>query len=303
MRQVVELRGQAGFRAMTAEAGNKTELVVPDEEQFHFRLETCEIGAVTASRIHLSPCLAEPGAVIDSDVVNLSLILRGSQRVRSPQRRQVFRPGQIVSQVGWNRHQGLNETVCESMLLRIDHAALVERGCRISADSLHFGPDSATTTTHALSALVKATLHGQSLTDSPTPPAVGNAMLELIVGLHHESLDYRGSSVELDAGLHARATTLIGTSYRDSDVTPALLAGRLGVTLRRLQRAFEKAGTTVATEIRTLRTEYAAGLLHDRSTPSMPLTDVARAAGFASVGELRRAIRTEYDLTPTQLRG
>lgn len=80
MGQVIELRGPAGFRAMAAEAGNKTELFVPDEEQFHFRLETCEIGAVTASRIHLSPCLAEPGTVVDSDVVNLSLILRGSQR-------------------------------------------------------------------------------------------------------------------------------------------------------------------------------------------------------------------------------
>lgn len=303
MRQVIELRGQAGFRAMTPEAGNKTELIVPDEEQFHFRIETCEIGVVTASRIHLSPCLAAPGAVVDSDVVNLSLILRGAQTVRSLQRRQVFRPGQIVSQVGWNRHQGLNEIVCESMMLRIDHAVLAERGCRISADSLHFGPDSATTTTHALSALVKATLHGQSLTESPTPPAVGNAVLELIVGLHHESLDYRGSSVELDAGLHARATTLIGASYRDTTFTPSTLAARLGVSIRQLQRVFEKAGTTVATEIRTLRTGYAAGLLRERSSPATSLIDVAVAAGFASTGELRRAIRAEYDLTPTQLRG
>lgn len=302
MRQVIELRGQAGFRAMTPEAGNKTELIVPDEEQFHFRIETCEIGVVKASRIHMSPCLAAPGAVVDSDVVNLSLILRGAQTVRSLQRRQVFRPGQIVSQVGWNRHQGLNETVCESMMLRIDHAVLAERGCRISADSLHFGPDSATTTTHALSALVKATLHGQSLTESPTPPAVGNAVLELIVGLHHESLDYRGTSAELDGGLLARARTIIGTSYRDTMFTSSVLAVRLDVTVRQLQRVFEKAGSTVATEIRTLRTGYATGLLRDRSAHTLSLGDVAAAAGFASVGELRRAIRAEHGLTPTQLR-
>lgn len=303
MRQMIELRGQAGFRAMTPEAGNKTELSVPDEEQFHFRLETCEIGVVSASRIHMSPSRAAPGTVVEEDVVNLSLILRGNQAVQSSQRRRVFRPGQIFSQVGWNRHRGMNETVLESLMLRVDDAVLVERGVRIAADSIHFGPDTATTTTHALSALVKATLHGQSLTESPTPPAVGNAVLELIVGLHHESLDYRGTSVELDAGLHARASTLIGASYRDPAFTPSVLAGRLGVTIRQLQRAFEKTGSTVATEIRTLRTGYAAGLLRERSTPTMPLADVAAAAGFASTGELRRAIRTGYDLTPTQLRG
>lgn len=188
-------------------------------------------------------------------------------------------------------------------MLRIDHTVLAERGCHLSADALHFGPDSATTTTHALSALIKATLHGQSLTESPTPPAVGNAVLELIVGLHHESLDYRGSSAELDAGLHARATTLIGASYRDTAYTPSVLAARLDVTIRQLQRAFEKAGTTAAAEIRTLRTRYAAGLLRERSTPTMSLADVAAAAGFATTGELRRAIRSAYDLTPTQLRG
>lgn len=301
MPQVIELRGQAGFRAMTPDAGNKTELIVPDEDQFHFRLETCEIGAVAASRIHMSPCLAAPGTVVESDVVNLSLILRGTQTVRSPQRRQVFRPGQIVSQVGWNRHEGLNETVCESMMLRIDDAALVERGVHISADSMHFGPDGATTTTHALSALVKATMHGQSLTESPTPTAVENAVLELIIGLHHESRGYRGSSAEIDTGLLARARTIIAASYRDPMFTPSQLAGRLDVTVRRLQRAFEKAGTTAPTEIRTLRTGYAVGLLRDRST-TMLLSDVAAAAGFTSAGELRRAIRIGYDLTPSQLR-
>ncbi|MBH5146371.1 MULTISPECIES: AraC family transcriptional regulator [Rhodococcus] len=301
MRQVIELRGQAGFQAMTPEAGNKTELVVPDEGQFHFRLETCDIGAVAASRIHLSPCLAAPGRVVDSDVVNLSLILRGTQSVRSTKRRRVFRPGQIVSQVGWNRHEGLNETVSESMMLRIDDAVLVERGVHISADSLHFGPDGATTTTHALSALVKATLYGQSLTDEPTPSAVENAVLELIVGLHHESLNYRGSSTELGAGLLARARTSIAASYRDPMLTPSVLAGRLDVTVRRLQRVFEKAGSTAATEIRSLRTTYAVGMLRDRST-TMALPEVAAAAGFTSTGELRRAIRAHYDLTPTQLR-
>lgn len=287
---------------MTPEAGNKTELIVPDEEQFYFRIETCEIGVLTASRIHMSPGRAAAGAVVDSGVVNLSLLLRGTQTVETYQRRSVFRPGQILSEVGWNRHEGIHESVIDLVLLRIDHEILAERGVCIASSSVHFGPDTATTTTHALSALVKAALHGQSLTESPTPPAVGNAVLELIVGLHHESLDYRGISAELDAGLHMRASTLIGASYRDSAFTPSALAGRLGVTIRQLQRAFEKAGTTVATEIRTLRTGYAAGLLHERSTSTMPLVDVAAAAGFASTGELRRAIRIGYDLTPTQLR-
>lgn len=298
----IELRGRAGFEALDSELGNRTELSVPDLDRFYFRIDRCDIGSMAASRIQVSPHRAGQGAVEEADVVNLFLVLAGGIRVESGRQHVSFGPGQIAAQMGWNRHEAVIDTFSDELLLRIDRTTLAERGVVLPPDVLQFGPPAATTATRALSALVKSVLGARALTADAVPAAVENAVLELVVGLHHESLGYSGVSNDLDGGLHARAVTIIATGYRDPEFTPSALASCLGVGVRQLQRVFEKAGTTVAREIRTRRLEHAITLLRDPHCRRLRLSEVAAAAGFASTGELRRALRARYELTPSQVR-
>ena len=298
----IELRGRAGFEAMDSMPGNRTRLSVPNPDHFYFRIDQCDIGSLAAGRIQVTPHRAGQGAVEDADVVNLFLVLAGGVRVESGRQHMSFGPGQIAAQMGWNRHEAVIDTFSDELLLRIDRTTLAERGVALPPDVLHFGPPVATTSTRALSALVKSVLGARELTAEAVPAAVENAVLELVVGLHHESLGHSGVSNDLDGGLHARAVTLIATGYRDPEFTPSALASRLGIGVRQLQRVFEKAGTTAAREIRARRLEYAITLLRDPHRRRLPLTDVAATAGFSSTGELRRALRARYEVTPSQMR-
>ncbi|WJJ09786.1 AraC family transcriptional regulator [Prescottella equi] len=298
----VELRGRAGFEAMNAVSGNLTRLSVADLDRFYFRIDQCDIGSMAASRIQVTPHRAGQGAIEDADVVNLFLVLAGGIRVESGRRRMSFSPGQITAQMGWNRHEAVLDSFSDELLLRIDRATLADRGVVLAPEVLHFGPEEATTTTRALSALVKSVLGAQALTEHAVPAAVENAVLELVVGLHHEGLGYGGVSNDLDQGLHARAVAIIATGYGDPELTPSTLAGTLGVGLRQLQRVFERAGTTAAREIRTKRLGHAITLLRDPHRRRLPLSEVAAMAGFSSTGELRRAMHAQYQVTPSQMR-
>ncbi|MFC9517210.1 AraC family transcriptional regulator [Nocardiaceae bacterium NPDC056970] len=299
---VLELRGGAGLEAMNSAPETRTRLSVPDPDRFYLRVDQCDIGSTAVGRIQVTPHRTGQSDITDADVVNLFLILAGGVRVESGRQHATFSPGQITAQMGWNRHEAVVDSFSDELLLQIDRATLADRGVALPPEVLHFGPPEATTTTRALSALVKSVLGAQGLTDGAVPVAVENAVLELVVGLHHESLEYAGVSNDLDGGLHARAVTIIATRYGDPEFTPSALAVGLGIGVRQLQRVFEKAGTTAAREIRAKRLGHAITLLRDPQRRRLPLSAVAATAGFASTGELRRALRAQHEVTPSQLR-
>lgn len=100
MYRKIELRGRHGFEAMAPDAGNRTELSVPDVTQFRFRMEICDVGALTVGRVQMSPHRALPGLVEDGEVANLCLMLSGKQVVDDGTTRVHIEVGRIVLQVG-----------------------------------------------------------------------------------------------------------------------------------------------------------------------------------------------------------
>lgn len=148
----------------------------------------------------------------------------------------------------------------------------------------------------------------QSLLDvewRPTPSAVRvaeHAMESLVIGLLLEWEDGALDRDDLRYQLRRRALEEIMTRHRDPDLTPALVARSLGVSLRHLQRGFEQSGTTVAQQISIHRTESAAKLLSSPGGAALTVTEVARATGFGSAFELRSAFRARYGLLPSVFR-
>ena len=122
---------------------------------------------------------------------------------------------------------------------------------------------------------------------------------QLMAGLFLEERGYRMDSSGLVLGLWAKAQALIRAQSADRDLNPVLVARQLNVSVRHLQRAFAAHGETVADAIRNRRLEEAVRAI-ERS--SAPFSVIAERAGFSTVAELRRALRSVYGTTPTDLR-
>jgi len=96
-----------------------------------------------------------------------------------------------------------------------------------------------------------------------------------------------------------RALRLIAQgALDDAGVDP--LAERLGVTSRHLRRLFDRhLGASPLEVAHTQRVHFARKLLEETA---LPMTEVAHAAGFASVRRFNEAMRDALDATPTELR-
>src|SRR6266404_4910032 len=98
----------------------------------------------------------------------------------------------------------------------------------------------------------------------------------------------------------SRGLRLIGEGGMD-DGGVEMLAERLGVGSRHLRRLFLKhLGATPVAIAQTRRLHFAKKLI-DETT--LPMTQIAFAAGFGSVRRFNATIRNVYHRTPTQIRG
>jgi len=104
---------------------------------------------------------------------------------------------------------------------------------------------------------------------------------------------------DLRADLVGRAMRLIGDGVVDREGV-AGLAGRLGYSERHLHRQLvAEVGAGPVAVARAQRAQTARVLLE---TTDLPITDVAFAAGFASVRQFNDTVRAVFAVTPTQLR-
>ena len=107
------------------------------------------------------------------------------------------------------------------------------------------------------------------------------------------------ASVDATANLARRAAALLREECASADSLEKL-ATRLGYTDRHLRRVFEKEfSVTPVQYLQTCRLLLAKSLLTDTA---LPVTEVARAAGFGSTRRMNHLFRERYRLTPTDLR-
>ena len=104
--------------------------------------------------------------------------------------------------------------------------------------------------------------------------------------------DWRGDIV-------GRALRLIGDGVSDSDGIPAI-ADRLAVSERQLRRLFlSELGAAPGSVARTRRAQLARRLIEEST---MPLSDVAHAAGYSSIRRFNASLKAAFGRTPTELR-
>ncbi len=99
--------------------------------------------------------------------------------------------------------------------------------------------------------------------------------------------------------LAARAMRLIGDGIVERDGVPGL-AGRLGYSTRQLNRVLTaELGAGALALARAYRAQTARVLIQ---TTNLTMTDIAFAAGFASIRQFNDTVRETFAVTPTQLR-
>lgn len=94
------------------------------------------------------------------------------------------------------------------------------------------------------------------------------------------------------------AHDLVDRLLTDPELTPALLAERLHVSLRTLHRAFASAGEPVAAFIRRRRLEEARGALGSATRRSV--SEIAAHWQFSDTSHFIRTFRRRYGQTPAE---
>lgn len=101
----------------------------------------------------------------------------------------------------------------------------------------------------------------------------------------------------------ARARAII-RQYADTvGFGPTELAARLGWSLRAVQQALHRDGTSPAALIRQHRLERAATRLADPAWRHRTISDVAHASGFGSLTAFNTAFRGRFGRSPSETRG
>ncbi|MER7467348.1 helix-turn-helix domain-containing protein [Streptomyces sp. NPDC097981] len=99
-----------------------------------------------------------------------------------------------------------------------------------------------------------------------------------------------------------RIDAFIDHNLGDPQLTPAAVAARHSMSLRRLQLLFRERGETIAAEIRRRRLERCRAELSEPALLTRPVHVVAGRWGFTNAAVFSRMFREAYGASPTELR-
>ncbi|GAA2610831.1 MULTISPECIES: helix-turn-helix transcriptional regulator [Streptomyces] len=125
--------------------------------------------------------------------------------------------------------------------------------------------------------------------------AARDTLVELAVAVAHRGFD--DVNTRLAPALAQAAKNLAEQRLADADLSPAMLARELNVSVRTLQRAFAAGGETVTAYIRERRLESARQAL---SATRLTVSEIAAHWQFADSSHFSRAFKQRYGVSPTE---
>ena len=148
-----------------------------------------------------------------------------------------------------------------------------------------------------------ASVYAQADRRSSYPAAlVVDNLTELIFAMLCEEPIRVSTSTSLRAGVFDTACRIIARKAHDPDFHPATLARQLGISIRMLQRIFQKNGATVAQWIVRTRLDKGSIMLGDERMRACTITDIAFACGFRDLTTFERAFSAVKGMTPSAWR-
>lgn len=108
------------------------------------------------------------------------------------------------------------------------------------------------------------------------------------------------SRAALRFGYLQAARNILARDLHRPDLSPAFVAGALGISIRQLHLLFEPTGLSFARTLTTIRLEQARRLL--QTLPARQVADIAYACGFDSIATFYRVFRSNFGMTPGDVR-
>jgi AraC-like DNA-binding protein len=102
------------------------------------------------------------------------------------------------------------------------------------------------------------------------------------------------------AGLLQRAKQAVETNIHRHDLSPSMLAGLIGISVRQLHLLFEPTGTSYTRYVLSRRLEHARLLLSQ--CPERNVADIAHACGFDGLSTFYRNFRFAFGTSPADFR-
>jgi AraC family transcriptional activator of tynA and feaB len=151
----------------------------------------------------------------------------------------------------------------------------------------------------ALAATVAA-LQPEELSDLALPAGV---VAEQIASLLALAVGRRGGvDPSRPDQLNHRLQQALRDRYHEIGLTPAMIAGDLGISARYLHYLFAQRSTTFGRELVRVRLERARDLLNDRRCKELPIGEIAARCGFAEASHFARCFRGGFGLAPSDFR-
>ncbi|SDB83212.1 AraC-type DNA-binding protein [Sanguibacter gelidistatuariae] len=277
-------------------------LWVPSGRPFHYSDHKRTVGEVSLMETDQSAFRSTTGRDVSEDgILSIGVVTSGqTQMGRSGRTAEVVPTGGAYVLRSWTEWTVEMSDETRGTVVRIPEHRLRERGIRVHPDRVRL--DGAPSLAGPLSSFVSSVVRPSWQSTAVGEDVVERAVEDLVVGMLLETSGYAMDSEELRTGLCARAAGVISREHRSGDLTPAMVATLLGVSLRHLQRAHEQNGVTIAAVIAAERTRSAALLLVAPGAMTLTLSEIARRCGFGSTFELRNQFRSAYGVLPSQYR-
>ena len=299
-RAIGQIKGATGLREETLGAIARS-FQVQDGPPIRLHVERRQVGAIGIAAIGMSAMRIHDLPFSRSHTVHLGFVLTGSVTM-TPRDGDALElgPGDVSMITNWSLFDVMCAEGTQVLHILVPETRLRERGIRVRPARFRLeGPRTLRSPLLALARELVAP--GWEPTETALRIAE-RAVEDLAVGMLVEWEDHDLDRDDLRAQLRRRAIDEVAQRHRDPDLSPAVLARRLGVSLRHLQRAFEGSGTTAKDQITRHRTASAESLLLTPGGRALNVSEVARATGFSSAFELRSAFRARYGVLPSEYR-
>jgi AraC-like DNA-binding protein len=276
----------------------------------HGHIDACVLGDLHVSRVLSSPQHVERtaarAAAADEAFVLLSVQLRGRTVVQQGGAQAVLTPGSLAF-YDTTRPYTLNlPEDFEQIVLHLPHAALeraVPGGLNHMARAIAPCNPFAQALVAIAPQLLRLASSGQPALAERTAAAARELMALALESLAAPPVVQTSAPAATGPAADAlvwRARDAMGQRLTDPLLAPAAVATQLGVSLRRLQEAFQQHGCTVADCIWDMRLDFARGLLANQL--AMPISSVADRSGFMDAAHFSRRFRQRFGLTPREYR-
>jgi AraC-like DNA-binding protein len=304
---------------VVAESVVSVDAVSEHVDDFWAEMSTIDLGALRLSRVRCSAFEARRNATrirrSDSDAYQVAISFRGESGILQEGQETTLAPADLTLYdaarpfVAWSFPSGSRASCCtqneisDGLILHVPHQALAFPAPtvqRLLAKRIS-GRESVAVLFNGLLHQVLAQAANMTRADSER---LSGVIVDLLTAVLAHEMETDPAPFVMDPGavLVLRIQAFIERHLDDLELSPADIAAAHHISLRHMQRLFQREGHTVGGWIQQRRLERCHRALADPLMDGHPIRDIAACWGFTNPAHFNRLFRKVYGTPPAGYR-